>query len=318
MSSFVPEVTVVAATFRRTPLLEELLESLAAQTIERDRFEVVIVDDGSGDNTLDVLEKWTQDDRLQLRYTTQENAGPATARNRAVEMARAPLLAFTDDDCIVTPTWLEEYLAYMGEHPAVAGVGGLLRRKHDNLVARYVDNAVRMEHCQRGGRTAILITANACYRKAAFVEAGAFDTRIPWAGGEDPDLSRKVIEKGGTLMVMDGALVRHTHRDSVNGIFKDGKLIGMSRQLRMELGLFQDKLLPRSMIGMYVRHGRRGFTSDAPIFEKFLYLLFNLIKVTGFMVGALTMKFRRNRGAQGAELKKSLGASNLKDSKHAR
>lgn len=318
MSAHGPEITVVVATFRRTPLLEELLESLAAQTIDRDRFEVVIVDDGSGDDTVAVLEKWTQDDRLHLRFASQENAGPATARNRAVEMAKAPLLAFTDDDCIVTPTWLEEYLAYMEDHSEVAGVGGLLRRKHDNLVARYVDNAVRMEHCQRGGRTVILITANACYRRAVFAEAGGFDTRIPWAGGEDPDLSRKVIEKGGTLMVLDGALVKHTHRDSVEGIYKDGKLIGMSRQLRMELGLFQDKVLLRSIIGMYVRHCRRGFKSEAPFFEKFVYLSFNVIKVYGFMIGALSMKYRRNRGAEGAELKKSLGASNLKDSKHAR
>ncbi|NIP94590.1 MAG: glycosyltransferase, partial [Akkermansiaceae bacterium] len=249
---------------------------------------------------------------------TQGNAGPATARNHGVELAAAPLIAFTDDDCVVSETWLEEYLAYMERHPGIAGTGGLLRRKHDNLVARWVDHAVRMRHSVKDGETLILITANACYRREAFESAGGFDTRIPWAGGEDPDLSRKVIENGGRLSVIDGALVKHTHRDSVGGVFKDGKLVGMSRQLRMELGLYRDKPLVWSMGGMFYRHSRRGFASAVPLAEKLVYLFLNVVKVTGFLIGNLAMRLRRNRGAQGAELKKAVGASDLKDSKHAK
>jgi glycosyltransferase involved in cell wall biosynthesis len=313
-----PELSVVAATYRRPRLLEALLASLEALTLPHERFEVIVVDDGSGDRTPELLAQWAQRGTLQLRHATQENAGPATARNRGAAMARAPLLAFIDDDCVASPTWLEEYRAHLAAHPELAGAGGLLRRKHDNLVARWVDHAVRMEHCVQKGETLILITANACYRKKDFEEAGGFDTRIPWAGGEDPDLARKVRANGGRLGVLPGSLVRHTHRDSVRGVYKDGKLIGMSRVLRMELGLYRDTPLPWSMAGMFYRHGRRALASAAPLPEKGIYLLLNAVKVAGFFAGSLAMRFRRNRGARGAELKESLGASNLKDSRHAK
>ena len=313
-----PVISVVAATYKRPALLRDLLESLEAQTLSWDQFEVLIVDDESGPETVAVLEEFAAKGSLNLRWETQKNAGPATARNRGVAMAAAPLIAFTDDDCVVCATWLEDYLSYMREHPETAGVGGLLIRKHDNLVARWTDHAVQMGHFVKNGEALILITANACYRKEAFRTAGGFDTRIPWAGGEDPDLSRKVIENGGKLSVIEGALVRHTHRDTLGGVFNEGKLVGMSRALRMELGLYQDTLLPRTMAGMYYRHCKRALKSEAPAPEKGLYLILNAVKVAGFTLGALKMRFRKNRGAQGTELKQALGASNLKGSKHVK
>ena len=107
-----PEVSVVVATRDRAMLLEELLASLRRQTLPADRFEVLVVDDGSGDGTAALLATEERQGTLRTVATGHREAvGPAAARNAGWRAARAPVVAFTDDDCVVSPRWLEEGLA---------------------------------------------------------------------------------------------------------------------------------------------------------------------------------------------------------------
>src|SRR4051812_42959107 len=104
-------VTVVAATHNRADRLERLLDALRGQTLGTDRFEVVIVDDGSRDETPSVLADALARADLKLTTFRQDPAGgPAKARNRGWRAAGAPLVAFTDDDCRPDATWLESLL----------------------------------------------------------------------------------------------------------------------------------------------------------------------------------------------------------------
>src|SRR3954452_3482097 len=102
-----PRVTVVAATHNRARRLEALLASLAEQTIGTEAFEVVIVDDASQDDTPAVLERALAGP-LDLRVLRQaEGGGQAAARNAGWRAATAPVVAFTDDDCVCARDWLE-------------------------------------------------------------------------------------------------------------------------------------------------------------------------------------------------------------------
>lgn len=278
-------VSVVAATYRRPHLLEQLLESLAAQTFPREDFEVVIVDDGSGDETIGTLERWRDREDLPLRFTSQENSGPAAARNRGYRMAKAPLIAFTDDDCIAEPEWLAGLVAYMDAHPDVAGVGGLIKRREERLLSRFVDHVARMGHKVRDGVVFVLITANACYRRDALEAVGGFDERIPWPEGEDADLSRKVLEDGGSLGVEASAVVAHRHRDSVGGIFKDGKLAGIDHQYRVALGLLPQRPIARTVLGMLRNHLLRAVKAPGPVIEKPVYAWLAVVKAAGLLTG---------------------------------
>ena len=99
-----PRASVVIPTYRRTPPLRDLLESLARETLAGD-FEVVLSDDGSGEEVAAVAAAYEPRFR-RLRFTTGENAGPGVARNRGVAAAAADVLLFVDSDCLVEPGWV--------------------------------------------------------------------------------------------------------------------------------------------------------------------------------------------------------------------
>src|SRR3954452_2766035 len=101
------KVSAVFATHNRAGRLGELLASFRRQTLSPDEFEVIPVDDGSNDGTQEVLELAMREGGLRIRPLKLERSlGPAAARNAGWRSARAPLVAFTDDDCVTDPDWL--------------------------------------------------------------------------------------------------------------------------------------------------------------------------------------------------------------------
>ena len=98
--------SVVIPTFDRPHLLRASLESLVGQRFPRDRFEVIVVDDGGTVPAQAVAEAYMG--QLSLTVCRQSQAGPSAARNAGAERARAPYIAFLDDDCRADPAWLHE------------------------------------------------------------------------------------------------------------------------------------------------------------------------------------------------------------------
>ncbi|HET6171004.1 MAG TPA: glycosyltransferase [Gaiellales bacterium] len=110
------EISVVIPTHDRAELLRDSLESLARQSIESDRFEVIVVDDGSTDGTGEVCAGLSQ--RLPLRYLPIPSSGIAAAKNAGVRTARGAIVLFLDDDDVADPGLLAEHLRVHGERPA--------------------------------------------------------------------------------------------------------------------------------------------------------------------------------------------------------
>jgi glycosyltransferase involved in cell wall biosynthesis len=111
-----PTVSVIIPTYNRARYVVEAVESVFAQTFKD--YEVIVVDDGSTDNTKQVLEPY----RGRIRYVRQENRGLAAARNRGVREARGELVAFLDSDDCWEPRMLEGILKTFEKHPDVGAV----------------------------------------------------------------------------------------------------------------------------------------------------------------------------------------------------
>lgn len=116
-TSATSRLSVVLPTHNRAPLLVEALDSLTRQTLSADRFEVVVVNDGSTDETADICADFAT--RLPLRHVRIENSGLSAAKNLGVFLADAEILFFFDDDDIADPDLLSQHLRSHAEHPAL-------------------------------------------------------------------------------------------------------------------------------------------------------------------------------------------------------
>jgi GT2 family glycosyltransferase len=199
------KVAVVVATHKRQERLERLLLSLAQQTIGTDAFEVVVVDDASGDGTERLLESATGGP-LNLRYSVRATAGgPAYARNDGWRTAQAPLIAFIDDDCEAAPEWLAAGLTAAGEHP-----GAVIQGRVDPLPAETDRLGPFVRTLRVHGDGPYYQTCNIFYPRALLERLGGFDgDTYPLPGGEDTDLAWRAIEAGAPTAYAAEAQVFH-------------------------------------------------------------------------------------------------------------
>jgi glycosyltransferase involved in cell wall biosynthesis len=162
---------VVTPVLNRRELMRELVDSLWAQSLEPTQFELVVVDDASSDGTPEMLEELQP--RSPCRLTVHRlpgHSGAVRARNVALGLARAPLVAFTDSDCRVSPRWLELGLAAFERDPSVAFVTGPILNKPEQQVTFFSIGGNPLP-----GENPIYPLANAFYRKDVILEVGGFD-----------------------------------------------------------------------------------------------------------------------------------------------
>lgn len=139
------DVSVIIPTYNRSKLLSLTINSLVNQGIEKDKFEVIVCDDGSSDDTAQMLENYR--DQLNIKYVFQEDKGyrPASARNRGIRLSEAKICLFIDSSVILDPDCLAEHISYYAnkglEHAAIGYVYGFDHDEmSDELLRRLIDS----------------------------------------------------------------------------------------------------------------------------------------------------------------------------------
>lgn len=183
-----------------------LLRSLAEQTLDPETFEVVAVDDGSTDATSRVLALHAQTAPFPLQSVRLDStSGPAAARNVGWQRATGELIAFTDDDCVVSPGWLSAGLAAHSEDPEAVIQGRV--EINPNELDRMSPFAHFFFHYGPGGGYP---TANIFYPRVLLEELGGFDeVNFPGVAGEDTDLATRALAAGTKSLWAPEALVLH-------------------------------------------------------------------------------------------------------------
>lgn len=204
--SAAPFISVVIPTQARLDLLRNCLCSLLAQTYPADRYEVIVVEDGTGDGRLTgLLADLSATTGVSLRHVVNPGEGPAAARNSGWRVAQGSIIAFTDDDVLIDRDWLAE-----GARVFQDGVAGVAGRTEVPLPPRPTD----YQRNVGGLATSRFITCNVFYRKDSIGEIGGFDERFRRAYREDTDLVFSLREKGLRLAECDTALVSHPPRQA--------------------------------------------------------------------------------------------------------
>lgn len=193
---------MVVPTCNRSARLRRLLAALSAQEMA-EPFEVIVVDDASGDDTLTQLRAFETVATFPLVVVTSAvNAGPGAARNQGWRAARGDVIAFTDDDCVPDPGWLRSLTDGM----AAADIAvGRTRPPTDQLhligpFSNYLDI----------GHNGSYSTCNIAYRRDVLIKTDGFDQgRFRWPNGEDTDLGLRAVKAGYGDTYVPDALVWH-------------------------------------------------------------------------------------------------------------
>lgn len=206
-----PRYSVIVPARNAAGTLGECLGALVEQSVARDDYEVLVVDDGSTDRTTEVA------GHFPVRLLHQSPSGPASARNLGARQARGELLLFTDADCAPTPTWIEDLVRPLEADHLVVAAKGAYRTRQRSLLARFAQAELEEKYgaLRRTPCIDFIDTYSAAFRRDAFWEAGGFDPAFPAASNEDTQLGFDLAARGYRLVFADDAIVYHRHSESL-------------------------------------------------------------------------------------------------------
>jgi glycosyltransferase involved in cell wall biosynthesis len=194
--------TIQLCTYNRAALLERVLDACFEQTVAERAYEVVLVDDGSTDETARAIETARTRATCALLVHRQPNSGLAAARNAGIERASGERIIFIDDDVLPLPNFVEEHLRTGARHPGAIVRGGAIDvRTFDDLpppiwsIKNYSGN--------------FFWTTNVSVPLATIREIGGFDEAFSEYGWEDIDVGLRLRARGVKAFFNPRALVYH-------------------------------------------------------------------------------------------------------------
>ena len=218
-------LSVVVATWNRADTLCVTLDRLAEQTLPRDKYEVIVVDDGSPDNTEQVVRDYMKTAPFALKYFRHENRGPGYTENRGIREAQGPWILLIADDIHCEPTMLEEHYKTHEQHPEPqVAVGGKVLQSPDLPRTVFLQN---WDPFRYGNFEALdeltyinFWACNVSFKKAFMLEYGMFIER-PGAAHEDTEVGWRLYKNGGLrLLYNKKALAYHYHIETIDNACK--------------------------------------------------------------------------------------------------
>jgi glycosyltransferase involved in cell wall biosynthesis len=196
------DATIQFCTYNRAPLLARVLEACFDQTVADSAYEIVLVDDGSTDETQSVIE--TARGRAPCAFTvvTQANAGLARARNAGIARATGKRIIFIDDDVLPLPTFIEEHLRAAARHPRAIVRGGAIEVENPDELPTPIWSL-------RNYSGNYFWTTNVSVQLATIRAVGGFDESFAEYGWEDIDVGLRLRAAGVRATFNPRALVFH-------------------------------------------------------------------------------------------------------------
>jgi len=212
------KASIIVPAYKAEKTIQKCLDSLLSQSLKKEEYEIIVVDDGSFDNTQKIIEENYQG---KVLYIKQENQGPAAARNKGVEFAKSSIIVFTDSDCELETKWLEEMISPF-EDNQIGGVQGIYRTKQKKIVAQFVQYEIESRYRKMSSKKYIdfLGTYSSAFRRNIFLENKGFDRNYLIASGEDADFSYRLEKKGIKFLFNQKAICYHLHPESLFKYFK--------------------------------------------------------------------------------------------------
>ncbi|HEY8507273.1 MAG TPA: glycosyltransferase family 2 protein [Steroidobacteraceae bacterium] len=213
------QVSVIVSTRDRAADLARLLQSLSRCQVGPGReWELVLVDNGSSDDTPRVIEEFARTSPFRIVALREPRSGKSNALNTALAHARGAILAFTDDDVIVTPDWIERIIDTFGQRPDLACAGGMVRLFNPEDAAISIRLATEEQTVDLSNFSADCIPVMGCnmaVRADVCRQLGMFDPLLgpgcPIPAAEDLDFLYRLVRAGYRIGYVPSITVLHNH-----------------------------------------------------------------------------------------------------------
>lgn len=209
-------MSVVVPVYNGQASLRECLDSLLRLRYPSDRLELLVVDNGSTDDTPAILEGL----RHRIRVLREAKRGPSAARNCGIRAARGEYIALTDADCVVDPDWLAELVRPLASPDVGVSGGRILSVRPCNRIERFGERIHDHRRALEEFEPPYAISMNWASRRSVLLDVGLFDESL--LRGEDVDLAWRIRAAGFRLVYRDAALVYHRNERTLRGLLAEG------------------------------------------------------------------------------------------------
>lgn len=213
------EISLVICTYNRCRYLPEALATIAQQTLEPHRFELIVVDNHSTDDTAQIAKTFIANHpQLHARYCFEANKGLSYARNRGVQEAQSPIVNYVDDDALLSPGYLQEMLQFFSTHPQAVGAGGKVIPKYEDgrepaWMSKYLNGFIGKidfgEQVQQfTPAMKYPVGCNMAYKREVLLAAGGFNNALQFRS-DDKYIYHRVASISNQVFYVPKAWLHH-------------------------------------------------------------------------------------------------------------
>jgi glucosyl-dolichyl phosphate glucuronosyltransferase len=246
------KISVVICTYNRSAYIRDAMESLYGQTLARDKYEVIVVNNNSTDNTEEICKAFIQShSNARFYFTNEIQQGSSFARNTGATLVQSPILCFMDDDAIADNDYLEKITIFFEQYPDCGGLGGRIIPKYipaePKWMSHYVSSLVG--HFHYSDTVSVFsanrypLESNMIIRKKDFDTIGGFNTSLPGVagtlriGGEGKDFFLRLKALGRNIYYDPEIRVQHvveTAKLTHEYMYRVASGIGRGERVRMK------------------------------------------------------------------------------------
>lgn len=196
-------ISIVIPAYNSERTIGKSIEACQAQDYPHDRFETIVVDDGSSDGTEKVVKSYN------IRYIKQENKGPASARNTGWRNAKGDYIFFLDSDCIPERDWLSKTMAYYTREDIVCIGGRYGIANEESLLALCIYTEFLVRYARMPKFPKYIGSHGYSFRKDFLEKIGGYNEEYTKASGEDNDLVYRILTAGYKPMFVQDIIIYH-------------------------------------------------------------------------------------------------------------
>jgi MoaA/NifB/PqqE/SkfB family radical SAM enzyme/glycosyltransferase involved in cell wall biosynthesis len=225
------EISVIIPTYNRKSALRECIFSLLGQDYPKEKYEIIVVDDGSSDETAVMMADLSQK-YPNLRYLQMPHQGPAASRNAGIKQSHGEIIAFTDNDCIPAVDWIKNILASQSLHKDVLVIGGLTEVSPHNIkavVSQSLSSGAMSTEINNKTEHIFFPTCNVSFKKRYLKEE--FNELFPLPAGEDLEFFWRLFKAGNKFVYDEKIRVFHNCHDKLKSFLRQAYMYGRGNYL---------------------------------------------------------------------------------------